>query len=115
MWFISNIFDRVVDLPWYRKDHLLTRTEWEEIKTIYRHILRFSVPIIQFKTTLDMLMEVSITMYWGDYIEHPVNYYYREDNHPSVIMYCCSKIYFLNDSCEEEYICEESIGNPYMQ
>ena len=54
-------------------------------------------------------------IYWGDYIEHPVNYYYREDNHPSVIMYCCSKIYFLNDSCEEEYICEESIGNPYMQ
>ena len=38
MWFISNIFDRVVDLPWYRKDHLLTSFEWEEIKTIYRDI-----------------------------------------------------------------------------
>ena len=77
--------------------------------------LKFWVPIVQFKTKIHVLMEVIITTYRGDYIEHPVNYYYCEDNHPSVIMYCCSKIYFLNDSCEEEYICEESIGNPYMQ
>ena len=64
------MFDRVVDLPLHRKDHLLTKTEWEEIKTICRHInihplirieLQFSAPIIQFKTTLDMLMEVMIT------------------------------------------------------